>query len=383
MALYLDHNAGSPLRPEAFEAMRPWLERGAANASSQHKAGQAARAALEEAREAVASVLGGWPEEWVFTSGATEACNLALAGACLMPGLSRALLVGATEHPAVLGTADALAREGVAMERLPVDANGLILGIDFEAALQRHPGALTALMAANNETGVCHDLSLLVPRVHAAKGLVFSDLSQAAGKISLNVHTLNLDLAAASATKFGGPQGSGLLWRRKGLKLKPLLHGGHQEFGVRPGTESVAGAVGLAAALKSAQASLESQSRVWEQAVTALAQGLKQRFAGLQIHGSKALRVSNTLSVSFPGVDRDLLLIRLDQLGLQVSAGAACASGANEPSPVLLAMGASAQSAATAVRLSLGPGQGELEVQAALRIFDQAFEGFKAAGLLP
>lgn len=179
MALYLDHNAGSPLRPEAFEAMRPWLERGAANASSQHKAGQAARAALEEAREAVASVLGGWPEEWVFTSGATEACNLALAGACLMPGLSRALLVGATEHPAVLGTADALAREGVAMERLPVDANGLILGIDFEAALQRHPGALTALMAANNETGVCHDLSLLVPRVHAAKGLVFSDLSRA------------------------------------------------------------------------------------------------------------------------------------------------------------------------------------------------------------
>jgi cysteine desulfurase len=366
MPLYLDHNAGSPLRPEALDAMQPWLQRGA-NAGSQHKAGQAARTALEEARETVASVLGGWPEEWVFTGGATEGCNIALQG--LMP---RALQYGETEHPAVAETAKALGGRSI-----PVDSRGRAqLGVV-------EPGALVALMAANNETGVCHPIKELVPVVHAAKGLFFCDLAQAAGKMPVDVRDWDIDLAVASATKFGGPQGSGLLWRRKGLKLKPLLYGGHQEQGIRPGTENVAGAVGLAAALKAAQAGLARQTRDWKDAVATLESGLRQRFPGLQVHGGGALRISNTLSVSFPGLERDLLLIRLDQLGLQASAGAACASGANQPSPVLRAMGASEAALASAVRFSFGWGQGEPEALAALRIFDQVFEGFKAAGLLP
>lgn len=365
MPLYLDHNASSPLRPAALDAMQPWLQRGA-NAGSQHKAGQAARTALEEARETVAAVLGGLPEEWVFTSGATEACNLVIQGA------GRPVQYGATEHPAVAETAKAVG--GTVIE---VDSQGRAKLESVEA------GALVALMAANNETGVCNPIKELVPRVHAAKGLFFCDISQAAGKMAVDVRDWDIDFAAASGTKFGGPQGSGLLWRRKGLKLKPLLHGGHQEFGVRPGTENVAGAVGLAAALKAAQAGMERQVRDWKDAVGVLEAGLKQRFNGLVVHGAGALRISNTLSVSFPGLERDLLLIRLDQLGLQASAGAACASGSNVPSPVLQAMGASPQALESAVRFSFGPGQGEAQALEALRIFDQVFEGFKAAGLLP
>lgn len=359
MALYLDHNAGTPLRPEALEAMLPWLKRGA-NAGSQHRAGQAARAALEEAREAVAAALGGWPEEWVFTSGATEACNLALQG--LRP---RPLRYGATEHPAVVETAKALGGQAI-----PVDGQG-------RAQMGPLPeGAVVALMAANNETGVCHPVKELAPQVHAAKGLLFCDLSQAAGKMPVDVRDWDIDLAAASGPKFGGPQGSGLLWRRKGLALKPLLHGGHQEFGVRPGTENVAGAVGLAAALKAAQVGLERQAREWKRAVSTLEAGLRRLIPGLLVHGAGALRISNTLSVSVPGLDRDLLLIRLDQAGLQVSAGAACASGAHQPSPVLQAMGVPPAGVAGAVRFSFGWGQGEAQALEALRVFGRALQGF-------
>jgi cysteine desulfurase len=273
--------------------------------------------------------------------------------------------------------------QGVPVQFLAVDAQGQLQPGALQAALQAHPRAVVALMAANNETGVLHPVKDLVPLVHAAGGLFFCDLSQAAGKLAVDVHAWDLDLAAASATKFGGPQGRGLLWKRKGLKLAPLLHGGHQEGGLRPGTEDVAGAAGLAAALTAAEAGRERQAKDWAKAVQALESGLRERYPALQVQGAGALRVSNTLCASFPGLDRDLLLIRLDQLGLQASAGAACVSGANVPSPVLQAMGASPEAVRTAVRFSLGPGQGEAEALAALRVVDQAFAGFRAAGLLP
>lgn len=376
--LYLDHNAGSPLRREALDAMRPWLERGAANASSLHRAGQAARAALEDARDGVARCLGGWAEEWVFTAGATEACNLALQGAC---ALGRPLLVGATEHPAVLETAMALKAAGATVETLGVGPDGRLDRAVLKEALARHPGALVALMLANNETGVLHPVRELSGLVRAAKGLLFCDLAQAAGKVPVDVRGLDLDLAAASSSKFAGPQGLGLLYVRKGLALKPLLYGGHQERGLRPGTENVAGATGLRAALAAAVEGLRAQTMDWEGAVAALQSGLALQWPSVQVHGLKAPRVPNTLCVSFPGLDRDLLLLSLDQLGLQVSAGAACAAGASQPSPVLAAMGVGEALLKTAVRFSFGPGQNEEDAREACRRLAAALDGFRRAGL--
>jgi cysteine desulfurase len=378
--LYLDHNAASPLRPQALEAMLPWLQRGAVNAGSQHRGGQAARAALEDARRSVARSMGGDARGWAFTAGATEACNLGLQG-LVRPG-GRPLLLGATEHPAVAATAAALASQGCAVETLPVDAQGVLDLGALDAALARHPGAVLALMLANNETGVLHPVQAAVKRAHRAGGLCFCDLSQAAGKLALDVAELGLDAAAASAQKFGGPQGSGLLWCRPGLGLAPVLFGGHQERGLRPGTEAVAQAVGLAAALGSAVAGLPAQTRAWEAAQQVLEAGLRRIHPRWQLHGAGASRVANTVCASLAGLDSDLLLLRLDQLGVQASAGAACASGSREPSPVLLAMGASPQAARSAVRFSLGPGQGEDEAHQALGRLAEAVAGFRQAGLL-
>ena len=378
--LYLDHNATSPLRASALEAMLPWLKRGAANPGSQHRAGQAARAALEQARESLAASLGGWPRDWIFTSGATEACNIGLRGLA-QPG-GRALLVGATEHPAVLETARALGKAGVAVEELPVATDGRV-GMDaLKGALARHPGAVVALMLANNETGVLHPTGQVASLVHAQGGLIFCDISQAAGKLPVDLHSLGADLAVLSAPKFGGPQGSGALWRRKGLELAPSVFGGHQELGLRPGTEAVAQAVGLAAALAEAVAGLDQQIRAWEDGTALLAAGLKRLYPSAHLYGQATPRVANTLCASLPGLDSDLLLIRLDQLGLQASAGAACAAGSREPSHVLAAMGEDAACLKAALRFSLGPGQGEAEAQAAVRILGQALEGFRAAGLV-
>jgi cysteine desulfurase len=378
--LYLDHNATSPLRSSALEAMLPWLRRGAANPGSQHRAGQAARGALEQARESLGASLGGWPRDWLFTSGATEACNIGLHG-LVQPG-GRALLVGATEHPAVLETARALGRAGAVVEELPVATDGRV-GLDaLKGALARHPGAVVALMLANNETGVLHPIAQVAPLLHAQGGLLFCDLSQAAGKLPVDLHGLGADVAVLSAPKFGGPQGSGALWKRKGLELKPSVFGGHQELGLRPGTEAVAQAVGLAAALAEAVAGMDQQIRVWEDATAILAAGLKRLYPLARLYGQAVPRVANTLCASLPGLDSDLLLIRLDQLGLQASAGAACAAGSREPSHVLAAMGEDAACLKAALRFSLGPGQGEAEAQAGVKILEQALEGFRAAGLL-
>jgi cysteine desulfurase len=378
--IYLDHNATSPLRANALEAMLPWLRRGAANPGSQHRSGQAARAAMEEAREGLGASLGGWPRDWVFTSGATESCNIALHG-LVQPG-GPALLVGATEHPAVLETARAMGKAGAVVEELSVLPDGTADLEGLEAALARHPRAVVALMLANNETGVLHPIGPAATLVHAHGGLLLCDISQAAGKLPVDLHSLGADVAVLSAPKFGGPQGCGALWKRKGLELRPSVFGGNQEQGLRPGTEAVAQVVGLAAALAEAVEGLDAQIRGWEDATVVLAAGLRRLYPPVRLYGQTAPRVANTLCASLPGLDSDLLLIRLDQLGLQASAGAACAAGSREPSHVLAAMGEAPASLKAALRFSLGPGQGEAEARAALTMLEQAFHGFRTAGLI-
>lgn len=379
-SLYLDHNASAPLRREAFEAMRPWLEKRQANASSLHKAGQAARAAIEEARDQVAKAAGLWPEEVFFTSGATEACNLALLAA--VADGKRPLLVSPAEHHAVLHGAQALAAQGHPVVMLKVDAYGSVDLDILRAALDGHPKAVVACMHANNETGVLNPIDDIARMVHRTGGLFFCDLTQSLGKLPLDLHALDIDLAAASAHKFGGPQGAGILFKRRSLRLAARIFGGSQEQGLRPGTENLAGIVGLGEALRQSVAGQEQQAAAWAEARQHLALGLKRLWPSAVFHGGEAV-LSNTLSVSFLGLENDTLLLKLDQLGLQASAGSACAAGASEASHVLAAMGAGPGAQKSVLRFSFGAGQGLPEAAEALKRVGQAVEALRAAGLVP
>lgn len=378
--LYLDHNASAPLRREAFEAMKPWLEKRQANASSLHRAGQAARAAIEEARDKVAKAMGAWPEEVFFTSGATEACNLALLSA-VVEG-KRPLLVSPAEHHAVLHTAEALAAQGHKVLTLKVDAFGSVDLDVLRSALDGHPNAIVACMHANNETGTLNPIEDIARLVHRTGGLFFCDLTQSLGKLPLDLHALDIDLAAASAHKFGGPQGVGILFKRRSLKLAARIFGGSQEQGLRPGTENLAGIVGMGEALALSVASQKSQGAAWAEAREHLALGLQRLWPSAIIHGGQAV-LPNTLSISFLGLENDTLLLKLDQLGLQASAGSACAAGASEPSHVLAAMGAGAGAQKSVIRFSFGAGQGAQEGAEALKRVAQAIDALKASGLVP
>jgi cysteine desulfurase len=378
-SLYLDHNASAPLRREAYEAMRPWLEKRQANASSLHKAGQAARSAIEGVRDGIAKALGTWPEEIFFTSGATEACNLALLAAC-QDG-KRALLVSQAEHHAVLHTAQALQAQGSVVVHLRVTPQGSVDLDALKAALAEHPQAVVACMHANNETGSLNDIDAIARLSHQKGGLFFCDLTQSLGKLPLDLRALDIDLAAASAHKFGGPQGVGFLFKRRSLRLVARIFGGSQEQGLRPGTENLPGIVGMGAALSEALASQGGQTKAWEEARQDLARGIQKLWPSALIHGGEAV-LANTLSVSFLGLEKDSLLMKLDQLGLAASAGSACAAGASEASHVLAAMGMGQATLNSVLRFSFGAGQGPQEAAEALKRLGQALSDLRAAGLI-
>jgi cysteine desulfurase len=379
-SLYLDHNASAPLRREAYEAMRPWLEKRQANASSLHKAGQAARAAIESVRDGAAKALGAWPEEIFFTSGATEACNLALLAA--VEDGRWALCFSQAEHPAVLQTAAALAAKGCAVKALRVTPQGSVDLEHLRAELKASPGAVLACMHANNETGSLNPIEEIARSAHQGGGLFFCDITQSLAKTPLDLHALDIDLAAASAHKFGGPQGVGILFKRRSLRLAARLFGGGQEQGLRPGTENLPGIVGMGAALEAGLSGLATQARAWSEAREHLALGLKRLWPQALIHGGDAV-LANTLSVSFLGLEKDTLLMKLDQMGLQASAGSACAAGASQPSHVLEAMGVGPAAMNSVIRFSFGAAQGPQEAAEALKRIGQALADLRSAGLIP
>jgi cysteine desulfurase len=362
--IYLDYNATSPLRPEAFAAMEPYLRQHFGNPSSVHAAGRAARVALDEAREQVAALVGAEPREIVFTAGATEANNLALQGAAARLG---GLFVStAVEHPSVLEPLAALVARGtVRHETLAMDAAG---ALELDAA-PLGAAALVSVMLANNETG------RLFPVAQAAaltRGLVHSDLTQAVGRVPVSVRGLGVHLASFSGHKLGGPKGIGALYVKRGTQLERALHGGKQERSRRPGTENVAAAVGFGAAAAAALGDLA--------AFQARALALRERlWAGLRrlpvtpvLNTPLDHAVPNTLNVSYPGRDGHDLLQRLDMGGLCVSSGAACASGSPEPSPVLRAIGYDDGRVRGAVRFSLGFATTERDVDDALGVVARA-----------
>lgn len=352
--IYFDHNASSPLRPEAWDAMRSHFDSGAANPSSLHCEGRAARACVEQAREQVAALAGVACGEVVFTSGGTEAISAAFHGVCsLAPASLRRLVVTTIEHSAVLEAARAAEARGFECERVAPDRDGRVDAAAYIAALQ--PGtALAALQWANNETGVLQPVAEVGKACRTAGVPFLVDAVQAAGKLPLDAGRLQADLVALSAHKFGGPQGVGALIVRQGVELISLIHGGAQEKRRRAGTPAVASIVAFGAAAAAVHAQRREESERMLRMRAKLESRIRQCQPQVVFHGEAVPRLPNTVNFSIPGVEGELLAIALDLRGVSLSTGSACASGAVEPSHVIRAMGFSESEARGAVRLSLG-----------------------------
>ncbi|MGE5276021.1 MAG: cysteine desulfurase family protein [Acidobacteriota bacterium] len=358
--LYADHHATTPVAPEALEAMAPW-QAFSANPSSTHAAGRLARQAVEEARAEVARAIGGRPEEIVFTSGGTEADNLAVRGAAFAarkadPRRSVVLITNA-EHPAVREAARALGQDGFEVVELPVDADGLPVPKALEARLDDRAALLSAILASN-ETGVVNqEIPRLAAQAREAGVLAHTDAVQAVGKIPVDAAALGVDFLALTAHKFGGPKGAGALWVRKGCRLAPLAAGGGQERGRRAGTENVAAIVGLGMAIRLATARRESEAARLALLRDRLESGLLASIPGLRVNGTSlpgTVRLPTATSAVFPGVPAEVLVAALDLEGIAVSAGSACASGTTKPSPLLVAMGLTPEEARRTLRFSFG-----------------------------
>jgi cysteine desulfurase len=334
-SLYLDNNATTPVLPAVWEAMRPyWLE--AANPASSHHAGRRARQALEDARERTAALLDAHPDEVVFTSGATEANNLAVLGLAGNP--PGHLLASPVEHPSVLGPARRLAETGFTLDLLPVDVDGVV-NADALGRLLRDDTRLVAVMLANHETGTMQPFVEELAGRAAERRIPFHcDAAAAVGKIPVRFRQLGVTSLTLSAHKFHGPAGIGALLVRREAKLRPQLWGGHQQQGRRPGTEPVALAVGLAAALELAEQ--ENSERLYHitELYFLLLKRLQALAAPIVVNGPVGGGVPHTLNVSFPGCRADVLLMNLDLAGVACSTGSACSSGSLLPSPVLQAM---------------------------------------------
>src|SRR5262245_24730750 len=352
--------------------MLPFLQEAFGNPSSMHWFGQRARAALDEARGAVAELIGASPAEIVFTGSGTEADNMALRGmAALAAGERRTVLHTAVEHHAIVHTGRALAEEGWPVQTVRVGSDGVVDMDDLRAKLDERT-AVVAVMLANNETGVVQPVAEVARLARAKGALVHCDGVQAAGKIPLDVRALDVDTLALSAHKFYGPKGVGALYVKRGARLRPLLRGGSQERNRRAGTENVAGIAGRGAAARIARAELAAQS----QRLGALRDRLEARLlaiAGARRNG-EGPRVPNTCNVSFEGIEAESLLMALDLAGIAVSTGAACAAGAVEPSHVLRGMGLPMERVQGSLRFSLGRSNTEEEIDRAAAAVTEAVE---------
>lgn len=366
--IYFDWNATAPLRPEALEAMQRFLTTDFGNPSSIHAAGRAARVALDEARERVATLLGASEREIVFTAGATEANNLAILGAALRFQGARFVSLP-VEHPSVLEPLDALAKRGVIQwEKLPLGREGELT----PGALDAFAGAaFAAVMLANNETGRVYDVAAAGRRAAETGTHLHSDLTQAAGRMPVDVRALGLHSGSLSAHKLGGPKGIAALYVKRGVQLEKVLFGGKQERSRRPGTENVPAIVGFGAAAAAAMRALDDYQVRMRALRDRLWAGLRGLTPAPVLNTPLEASVPNTLNVSFVGRDGHFLLQRLDMAGLCVSSGAACASGSPEPSPVLKAIGYDIARIKGAVRFSLGATTTEKDIDDALHIMQQ------------
>jgi cysteine desulfurase len=351
------------------------LEETFGNASSVHSFGQQARAALDAARASVAVLLGADPGDIVFTSGGTEADNIAVRGAA---ETARArgrthLVTSGIEHEAVLKTVHTLGRAGWDVTVVPVDASGAVSPARLEEAM-RPKTALVSIMHANNEVGTIQPIRALADIAHAHGAVFHTDAVQSAGKIPVQVGSLGVDLLSVSAHKFYGPKGAGALWIKRGTPLASPSTGGRQERGRRPGTENVPAIAGFGVAAERAGATLEAEGRRLAGLRDRFEEGVLDRVPHAHVNGARDRRVPNTTNISFERVEAESLLIALDLEGIAVSTGSACSSGTLEPSHVLRAMGLSAGRAQSSIRFSFGAGNTDADVDRVLEVLPRAVE---------
>lgn len=353
--IYLDHAATTPVRPEVLEAMQPFFGPRFGNPSSLHRWGREARTALDEARERLATTLGAHPDELCFTSCGTEADNMALLGVwrSRRDGGRNAAVATSIEHKAVLGALHEVAHEGGEERLLRVHPTGLVDDESFDE-LVNDTAAVCSVMWVNNEIGVLQDVPGLARRAHE-RGVIFhTDAVQAFGKVHIDAKSTPFDLLSLSGHKIGAPKGIGALFIRRGTPVSPLMFGGSQDRGRRPGTENVAMAVGLARAAELTVAEREEECRRLDALRERLEAALLERIPDAVIHARGAPRAPHVTSISVPGTDSESLLMALDLRGVACSAGSACQSGSITPSHVLTALGVSADLAGATIRMSLG-----------------------------
>jgi cysteine desulfurase len=367
--IYLDHNATTPMHPAAIDRMTLALHGEFGNPSSVHHFGQQAKAALDDARGSVASLMGAELAEVVFTSGGTEGDNLAIRGVAeaLEATGRKHLIVSAIEHEAVLGTARALARRGWRIDVLPVGHTGIVSTETLGAALA-HDTALVSIMHANNEIGTIQPIAALARQAHERGALFHTDAVQSAGKIPVDVKALGVDVLTISAHKFYGPKGVGATWIRRGLRLVPTQTGGKQERNRRAGTENLAGILGMGVAARLVRAAMAEEGPRLASLRDRLEEGVLTTVHGTAINGARDARVPNTANISFDRVEAESLLIALDLAGVAVSTGSACSSGTLEPSHVLKAMGFPPHRTQNSIRFSLGTGTTDADIHRVIAV---------------
>ncbi|MDO8588822.1 MAG: cysteine desulfurase family protein [Armatimonadota bacterium] len=364
--IYLDHSATTPVEPAVFAAMTPYLTEKFGNASSIHSFGRDARAAVDEARDTIASSVGASAAEIHFTSGGTEADNLAVLGAA-RANRDRGdhIVTCATEHHAVLESCKRLEEEGFRVTYLPVDSEGLFDPSDVASAITDRT-ILVSIMHVNNEIGVIHPISI-IGRSASERGVLFhTDAVQSFGVLRVDVDRLNVDLLSASAHKIYGPKGAGFLYVRSGVRIEPLQFGGGQERERRPGTENVAGIVGLGAAAELALSQIETTPPRLAALRDYLIDSILSRFPDAHVNGHRQLRAPGNANISFAGVEGEILLLNLDLEGIAASSGSACTAGSTHASHVLTALQLSPELARGSLRLTVGRGTTKEDIDEAL-----------------
>ena len=384
MRSYFDYNATTPVHPEVVQAVARALAETFGNASSVHGFGQQAKAALDDARASVAELIGADAAEIVFTAGGTESDNFALRGAAEAQEARkrRRIVTAAIEHEAVLNTCRHLGRRGYECTILPVTTQGVVTPEALSTAMADDV-AVVSVMHANNEIGTVQPIEELAKIAHAQGALFHTDAVQSAGKISLDVRSLGIDLLSLSGHKFYGPKGSGALWIRRGVRLAPILTGGRHERNRRAGTENVPGLIGLGVAARLAKAAMAHEGIRRSAMRDRLERLVLERVPRTTVNGAGAPRVPNTTNISFDGVEAESLLIALDLEGIAVSTGSACSSGTLEPSHVLKAMNLPAGRAQNAIRFSLGSGNTDEEIDRLVDVLPPIVEKLRSLARMP
>ncbi|MFB0505423.1 MAG: cysteine desulfurase family protein, partial [Thermodesulfobacteriota bacterium] len=377
----LDHSATTPIRPEVLEAMYPYFTDIFGNASSIHTFGQKAKKALEEARGSVARLIGAHPSEIVFTSGGTEADNLAIKGAALAREEDGHIITSTVEHPAVLASCHDLEKRGFKVSFLPVDHHGLVDPDDVRKAITDRT-VLISIMHANHEVGTVEPLEEIA-KLAIERDIPFhTDAIQSVGKVPIDVETVGVNLLTLSAHKLCGPKGAGALYIRRGTKILPQVLGGHQEVNLRAGTENVGGIVGLGKAAEIALLTVEAEGRKISRLRNGLWKRIRERVGPVKLNGHPTRRLPNMLNVTFDGIEGESIVLNLDLKGIAVSTGSACTSGSLEPSHVLLAMGRSPTMARESVRFSLGMGNTQEEMEYTATILEEVVRRLRSTSSL-